>query len=924
MESMMVQGNVRSVLAPDGDRRIDNNRLLFKKYLMTVAAGWLRINNLFPDNRYTLADYLFDKERIIIDFSRLDPSRRERFLRWFLTPHEEDASRFYLSAVDTSEYRGYTAEVALSYWGRIKNWLLYGKRTRHWQLDSLSLSMDYQLTGMEVDEGDQGLLVGLNQTLTPAGDEKYRNPAENLESGVTGNVKRVYLTDAVIDELLERDIHNLNEEAFLNILDTPHSLSIPVASDEARWQLMREWREGEFFVTPLFWYQRLWRWIVNFFFGGFAAISAPQEPRLPPEAQGGCLQQLEIDDTLTVSQVSGQSALSVREIRPEIDQFVFSGGGSKLFAHIGAYKRLQEQGIYPVAFAGSSAGAIMALLSYLGFSADEILEKFRVMRQDRLVSFDRMDRSGISDTTALKAALDLLISSKVLEIVERYQLHATEEGRFFLESEVFRDGHVTFASLEALRVRCKGSGLGEKLAVTATNAELRATRYFSYETTPHMEVSEAVKISASLPVVYKPTIFDGHLYVDGGVLSNVPTEVFRDEGETLLESDGTSLRVLVLQFDNGPERSALYRLGEPIYRESWLVNQMYQFLTGVHDPASGWEQDRIKLRRHALQTILMDVGNVSATQFDLSHDLRQQLVDSGYRAAEAYLEARMGDSPCGGGELMMASFSCVEELLLWCCWRKKRDIFEKIVDSQFAGAVNTQWLQMLRARFFVPAPAMSDADDEALSDNDALPELPAYSQLRLQPQETPARPLPVRENLGNMRFFIVVYPLLGDIMDAHFTNATDAQAFRQARHALCLNDPCVPLWQTLSEVKGETHIIVYLLRMLLQTWTNHPTEMIIMYLQNLHNALHEAPVQPLPAVYARWSLSRTQCETLLKCLPDMESMIKQCAVYRESPRVTAPTPPERRFMPPAVGASIDIPIPTHLEDNGANSLGFGI
>ncbi|QDQ39001.1 patatin-like phospholipase family protein [Legionella geestiana] len=921
---MMVQGNVQSVLAADGDERIDNNRLLFKKYLLTVAGGWLRINNLFPDNRYTLADYLFDNERIIIDFSRLEPSRRERFLRWFLTPHEEDASRFYLSAVDTSEYRGYTAEVALSYWGRIKNWLLYGKRTRHWQLDSLSLSMDYQLTGMEVDEGEQGLLVGLNQTRTPAGDEKYRNPAENFESGVTGNTKRVYLTDAVIDELLERDIHTMDEEAFLTILDTPHPLSIPVTSDETRWRLMREWREGEFFVTPLFWYQRLWRWIVSLFTGGLTVMPASPEQNTSSEEQGSELHQLALSDTLTVSQVSGQSTLSVSEMRPESDQFVFSGGGSKLFAHIGACKRLHEQGIYPVACAGSSAGAIMALLSYLGYSADEILEKFRVMRQDRLVSFDRMDRSGISDTTALKAALDLLISCKVVELVERYQLHASEEGRFFLESEVFRDGQVTFASLEALRVRCEGSGLGEKLAVTATNAELRATRYFSYETTPHTEVSEAVKISASIPVVYKPTIFDGHLYCDGGVLSNVPTEVFRDEGETFLESDGTSLRVLVLQFDNGPERSALYRLGERVYRESWLVNHIYQFLTGVLDPASGWEQDRIKLRRHALQTILMDVGYVSATQFDLSHDLRQQLVESGYRAAESYLEARMGDSPCGGGEVMMASFSCVEELLLWCCWRKKPDCFKKIAESHFARTVDANWMQMLRARFFVHAGAMNDSDEEPLSNHDVLTEPPMSSQFRFQPQATPVRALPVRGYLGNLRFFNVVYPLLGDIMDAHFTVAADAQAFRQARHALCLNDPCVPLWQTLSEVKGDTHIVVYLLRMLLQAWTNHPTESVIVYLQNLHNALHEMPVQAMPIVFARWSLSRMQCETLLKCLPDMRAIIEQCSGFREDFGVKAPVPPARRFTPPQVSAPIDIPIPENLEDNGTKSFGFGI
>ena len=52
---------------------------------------------------------------------------------------------------------------------------------------------------------------------------------------------------------------------------------------------------------------------------------------------------------------------------------VFSGGGAKSIAQVGALKELEEQGISYRRVVGTSSGSIMALMVAAGYSADEMV-----------------------------------------------------------------------------------------------------------------------------------------------------------------------------------------------------------------------------------------------------------------------------------------------------------------------------------------------------------------------------------------------------------------------------------------------------------------------------------------------------------------------------------------------------------------------
>jgi NTE family protein len=53
---------------------------------------------------------------------------------------------------------------------------------------------------------------------------------------------------------------------------------------------------------------------------------------------------------------------------------VFSGGGIKGFALIGAYQAIEQKGFAFKRIAGTSAGSIISAFIIAGYTADEILE----------------------------------------------------------------------------------------------------------------------------------------------------------------------------------------------------------------------------------------------------------------------------------------------------------------------------------------------------------------------------------------------------------------------------------------------------------------------------------------------------------------------------------------------------------------------
>lgn len=843
----------------ESDTKYPENLDLLKKIIITAYLGRLRINGLSPDNKISLGNYLFDDERMIFDFTRLSDKKRAVFIKWLLDNHQNEKERGFLSGVHVNDYRGFTAEVQLSWWGRLLNWI-FNDHTEHWKITDLSLSLSYQLTGIEMCHGKQGILIGFNQFAVPPTGTKYKD-LNDPQNEPLGNTKRVFITDRLVDHLTDLNYKQLR---FESVCKGPHPQSIDVVNTTTRLEEMHAYRKMQSFLDLKPWYIRVWRWFASWFVREDNAMTS----ELLPDND---LELLHKTETVEIFQRKKTQQIVVSEKRPDITNLVFCGGGAKIFAHVGVWKALNEAKIRPVQFAGSSAGAIMAMMCYLGYSADEISELFKNFKQEHLVQFD-IDRNGLSDPHSLKTALDFAITNRLKQIVSKYHIP-------------YPQGKITFATLESIRQQFPDCGIGKELIVTATNKNTGKTTYCSLMRTPNMEVSEAVKISSSFPILYRDTLLDGEKHNDGGVSSNFPTEVFLDDRSTFLESDGTNLKVLAVQFDNGTERTAIDRVMDKVYRENFILNWFYSLLTGVSDPASAWERDRLKLRQYALQTIIPDTDNISTTGFSVEEESQIKLIQNGYNATFDYLNARYKKKhdTYVNKELMYSTFTSLGDLLTYCCYRGDRQWFETvnnlIVQSSLPNrtALMKQSLE-LRQLYFSGRTSIDSPVDTPNATQQPVESRPlTFFGNAVSPH------LNSEKRDDNHTILHTLYPIFLRLFPVLLKTSADMKLFDLARHSLSLHAPLTCL-DHFNKMSGNVHIVLHIVIQLIKELKENPDEEVYSMLADMRHFLNSnVNFMKRDEYFGQWDLSIPQCLRILKLLKkeDHDTACKLLSFYRD-------------------------------------------
>lgn len=158
-----------------------------------------------------------------------------------------------------------------------------------------------------------------------------------------------------------------------------------------------------------------------------------------------------------------------------------SGGGARGLAHLGVLEALDEIGVKPEMITGTSAGAIAGSLYALGVPPKEILKK--VQTKNVLDVFKiALGKSGFSEMSYL---------------------------RNILEENLEKDD---FSAL--------------KIPFQACVSELRSGKALMLS---EGSVIDAVVASASIPIIFEPVEKDGKLFVDGGVLNNMPIEPLKEK-----------------------------------------------------------------------------------------------------------------------------------------------------------------------------------------------------------------------------------------------------------------------------------------------------------------------------------------------------------------------------------------------------------
>lgn len=162
----------------------------------------------------------------------------------------------------------------------------------------------------------------------------------------------------------------------------------------------------------------------------------------------------------------------------------------KGFAHIGVLKALEEAGIRPSVYAGTSIGSMVAAAALSGATPDELARRAEKMRRKDLF---RINHLGM--------------------LVDRMRAPSIYlEGPLRdLCSAVVPDGN--FENLPA------------QLLVNTVDVERGTQVVWGLPGLRHASVRDAVYASCALPGFFPPGRVDGRVCIDGGVIDNLPATV---------------------------------------------------------------------------------------------------------------------------------------------------------------------------------------------------------------------------------------------------------------------------------------------------------------------------------------------------------------------------------------------------------------
>ena len=182
---------------------------------------------------------------------------------------------------------------------------------------------------------------------------------------------------------------------------------------------------------------------------------------------------------------SGAPAVESRKIA-----LVLGGGGLKGFAHIGVLRALEERGVRPAVFGGTSIGALIAAAYAGGLPLDDMERRARSLRRRDLFRINHM--------------------GMLLERMRSPSIYLEEPLRALCENAVPRG---------------RFDELPVPLLVNTVDVQRGTQVIWGLPGLRDVLISDAVYASCALPGFFPPGHVDGRWCIDGGTIDNLPVGV---------------------------------------------------------------------------------------------------------------------------------------------------------------------------------------------------------------------------------------------------------------------------------------------------------------------------------------------------------------------------------------------------------------
>lgn len=259
---------------------------------------------------------------------------------------------------------------------------------------------------------------------------------------------------------------------------------------------------------------------------------------------------------------------------------ILSGGAVKAIAMLGYLQKLYEtnQLVDIDTYAGTSSGSIICLLLLIGYTPKELFEVLTELDFSLLFQYDL-------DNLFENSHIGLMCQEPIIYVIGTLM----KKKNFSIK--------ITFDELY--------KKYNKKLIVTGTCLNDISLHYFDYKKFPNMKILDAIKISISIPIIFKAITYKNLIYVDGGCMSNLPIEYFDD-------SEINNIIAISLKYP--------YEFIDKFITHQDYLTQLLKCLC-------------INCCKYPLKykDIIVNIEIFSITSWNLTNDEKNKLYDEGYK-----------------------------------------------------------------------------------------------------------------------------------------------------------------------------------------------------------------------------------------------------------------------------------------------------
>ena len=194
---------------------------------------------------------------------------------------------------------------------------------------------------------------------------------------------------------------------------------------------------------------------------------------------------------------------------------VLGGGGARGIAHIGVLRVLEEMRIPIACIAGTSMGSLVGGVYAAGVPLDEITDRLSGIDWDDLFTDDppRTEKPFRAKSDDFKNLFHLELGQRGTKVLMPPGSTAGYKFEFLLREMVARSGNFARQDFDHLPIPYRAM---------ATDIENGTSKEFR-----DGDLVKAMRASMSVPGAIAPVEIDGALYVDGGLLQNLPVAAAR-------------------------------------------------------------------------------------------------------------------------------------------------------------------------------------------------------------------------------------------------------------------------------------------------------------------------------------------------------------------------------------------------------------